>query len=170
MPKPELNSVPSFYHTYIKLVEENDVIAAIQKNAEAAMSLFESIPEEKWGYRYAPDKWSIKEMVQHIIDAERIFCYRSLCFARKEKASLPGFDENLYAHASKADSRKKDQLLNEWKCVRQSSLLLYNSFDEEQLDSVGIANNNPISVHAIGFIIAGHVKHHLNVLNERYLN
>jgi hypothetical protein len=108
-------------------------------------------------------------MLQHIIDAERIFLYRSLCFARGEKASLPGFDENTYAAASKADNRKSEELISEFETVRKSSEQLFASFDDEQLNSTGVANNKPISVNAIGFIISGHVQHHVNVITERYL-
>lgn len=108
-------------------------------------------------------------MVQHLIDAERIFAYRALCIARGETVSLPGFDENIYAAASKADGRTKEELLAEFKTARQSTAQLFVSFDEAQLAATGTANNNSISVNAIGFIIPGHVQHHLNVLEERYL-
>jgi hypothetical protein len=169
MPKPDLSTVPEWYHKYINQVKEEDPNSAIQLNTETSIRFLRSIPEEKWSYRYAEGKWSIREMVQHIIDAERIFSYRALCFARGEKISLPGFEENDYAAASKADKRSKEELIEEFATVRRSIQQLFGSFDEEQLNSIGIANNNPISVNAIGFIIPGHVQHHINILKERYL-
>ena len=169
MPKPDLTAVPAWYHGYINLVKEDDVHQAIKANTEASLSFFRSIPGEKWMHRYAVGKWSIKEMLQHIIDAERIFSYRALCFARKDKTPLPGFEENDYAAASNADKREKEELITEFEAVRKSIEQLFASFDEEQLSSTGISNNNRISVNAIGFIIPGHVQHHVNVLKERYL-
>src|SRR6476660_5143531 len=102
MARPNLSEVPSFYHNYVKLVEEDNVAEAIQSNGERSLSFFRNIPSEKWDHSYAEGKWTLKELLQHIIDGERIFCYRALCFARGEKTSLPGFDENTYAAASKA--------------------------------------------------------------------
>ena len=169
MPRPDLNKVPGFYHRYVNFVKEEDVHAAIENNTNTAISLLERIPEEKWSYRYAEGKWSIKEMIQHVIDADRIFSYRALCFARGEKISLPGFEENDYAEASDADRRTKKELISELATVRQSIQQLFRSFSEKQLVGAGTANGNPISVNAIGFIIPGHLEHHLNVLKERYL-
>src|SRR5918993_4660108 len=164
MPKPDLLTIPEWYHKYVNQVQEPDLNKAIQTNTEASIQFLHSIPEERWNHRYAEGKWSIREMIQHIIDAERIFSYRALCFARGEKTSLPGFEENDYAAASKADSRSKGELIEEFETVRKSIQQLFSSFDEKQLNAVGVANNNPISVNAIGFIIPGHVQHHINIL------
>jgi hypothetical protein len=169
MPRPDLSTVPAFYHKYVTQTKEDDVNAAIQANTAASLSFFRSIPDDKWDYRYAEGKWSIKEMLQHIIDADRIFSYRALCIARGEKASLPGFEENEYAAASNADRRSPEELISEFETLRKSIQQLFASFGEGQLSSVGVANNNPISVNAIGFIIPGHTQHHLSVLKERYL-
>jgi len=169
MPKPDLSTVPEWYHKYLNQIREEDLNNAIKKNTESVVQFLRSVPEEKWSYRYAEGKWSIREMIQHIIDAERIFSYRALCFARGEKISLPGFEENDYAAASKADKRSKEELIEEFETVRKSIEQLYASFDDEQLKAVGVSNNNSISVNAIGFIISGHVQHHINVLKERYL-
>ncbi|RYZ44623.1 MAG: DinB family protein [Chitinophagaceae bacterium] len=168
MPKPELAAIPPFYHNYIKQVEEGEILPALQSSHEKVVSILGSIPEEKWSNRYAEGKWSILEMVQHMIDTERIFAYRALCIARGEKASLPGFDENAYAATSNAERRSKEDLLEEWTVVRKATILLYQSFTEEQTINAGTANNFPIGVDAIGFIAAGHVRHHLNILKERY--
>lgn len=169
MPKPDLATIPSFYHRYVQLVQEDDVVTALEKNTNEFLSFINSIPEEKWDHRYAEGKWSIKEMVLHMSDAERIFSYRALCISRGEIKSLPGFEENDYAAASKADKRSKKDLVSEFEAVRNATLSLFRSFDEEQLNNFGTANNNSISVVAIGFITVGHVMHHCNVLKERYL-
>ena len=169
MPQVELSRVPVFYHKYINLVNETDLSSAMQNHQQNLVSVLKNIPDEKWDYRYAEGKWSIKELVQHIIDSERIFCYRALNFARKDTNELPGFDENEFASVSKADKRSKQDLIDELITVQRSSLQLFASFDEEQLDQSGKANGNSIYVNGIGFIIVGHALHHLKVLKERYL-
>lgn len=169
MAKPDLATIPAIYHKYVNLVEEDTAAGALEKSTATTRNFFVSIPEEKWDYRYAEGKWSIKELVQHMIDTERIFSYRALCFARGEKQSLPGFDENVYAASSSAGRRMKDELIEEFDAVRKATEILFRSFDEDQLGKTGHANNNPVSVNGIGFITAGHVLHHLNVLRERYL-
>ena len=169
MPKPDLSRVPTFYHNYISKVQQDDINAIFETHQQESVTLLQTIPETKWDYRYAEGKWSIKELVQHIIDAERIFAYRALCFARKDSNSLPGFDENTYVVHSKADNRTKSSLINELQNVQRSTADLFASFDDDQLDSTGTANGNPIYVLGIGFIIVGHVLHHLEVLKTRYL-
>ena len=169
MPKPELATVPPFYHNYIRQVQQEALTEAIRINTGEVLSVFDAMPPQKWNYRYAEGKWTVKELLQHMIDTERIFCYRALRFARKDQTPLPGFDENLYASTANAGHRNEDELLAEFKAVREASAFLFRSFDDEQLSATGVSNNNPISVNAIGFILAGHAKHHLNILQERYL-
>ncbi len=169
MPKPDLSRVPAFYHKYIDYVMQDDLENAFTQTQKNLIDLLASVPDEKWDYSYAEGKWSIKELVQHLIDAERIFCYRALCFARKDNVALPGFEENNYAKNSKANQRSKESLLQEFQFVQQSSAAMFNSFDKEQLEASGIANNNSIYVSAIGFIINGHALHHKKILEERYL-
>jgi uncharacterized damage-inducible protein DinB len=166
----DLSDIPEFYHKYVRLVQEETVLEALKNQGANALRFLENIPDDKWTFRYAEDKWSIKEMVQHIIDTERIFTYRALCIARGEKKSLPGFDENNYAAHSAADRRKKEDLIEEFNIVRHSATALFQSFTDEQLMAKGTANNNPIGVNGIGFITVGHVMHHLAILKERYLN
>lgn len=161
--------VPEFYHKYIRQVQAPDLETALEVHATSLPALLGALPDEHWSYRYAPGKWSIREVVQHIIDTERIFCYRALCFTRGESASLPGFNENLYANQSRADQRSKESLLEEFDTVQKGTRFLFQSFDPAHLDASGIANGNPIYVKGIGFIIAGHCQHHLNILQERYL-
>ena len=167
--RPDLSRVPHFYHGYINLVEGDDLNKLFEQHQSETYKFFDSIPENRWNYRYAEGKWSIKELVQHLIDAERIFAYRALRFARKDSTELPGFEENDYAIASNADKRNKNDLVEELKSVNVSSALLFKSFDEEQLERSGVANNNSIYVRAIGFIMIGHALHHKKIVKERYL-
>jgi uncharacterized damage-inducible protein DinB len=169
MPKPDLSRIPQYYHNYINQVQGDNIPSIFTQHQQEPLAFLNTIPNEKWDYAYAEGKWSIKEMVQHIIDAERIFCYRALCFARKDKTSLPGFDENTYAQYSKANNRTKEDLLAELSIVQKGAATLFASFDEEQLNATGTANGKPIYVLGIGFIIVGHTLHHLNILKERYL-
>jgi uncharacterized damage-inducible protein DinB len=169
MARPKLEDIPSFYHNYVNKVTEDEVVEALKNNTKEAIELLNGIDDNKWDHRYAEGKWSIKELVQHINDAERIFCYRALTFARRDNTPLPGFEENDYALHSKANTKDKNFLVKEFEVVRNASLALFTGLDEEQLLSVGTANGNKISVLAIGFIMAGHVKHHLDILKERYL-
>lgn len=169
MPKPDLTRIPQYYHRYVAQVQEDDLLKAFTQYQPQNITFFRNIPNEKWNHRYAEGKWTIKEMVQHIIDAERIFQYRALRFARRDKTQLPGFDENLFAANSDAEKRSKDDLINELSVVQQSSLVLFQSFTNEQLNASGIASDNEVYVEGIGFILIGHTLHHINVLKERYL-
>ena len=167
--RPDLSRVGNSYHNYINLVTEDDLMEAFDKESASFIRFLDTIPTEKYDYRYAEGKWTIKEVLQHIIDAERIFAYRALRFARKDTTPLPGFDENLFAAASKADKRSWDKLVEEFKVVRRSSELLFHSFDEDQLQSDGISSNSPNYVLALGFILIGHATHHQKIIKERYL-
>jgi len=169
MPRPDLTRVPEYYYQYINQAEGEDLKETLNKQNRAFEKFLKNIPKEKRNYRYANGKWTIKEVLQHIIDAERIFAYRALSFARKDTTPLPGFDENNYAANSKGEQRKWKDLVNEFQSVRQSTGLLFSSFDDEQLESGGTANGKSNYVLAIGFIIAGHANHHIKVIKEKYL-
>lgn len=169
MPRPDLSRVPAYFHNYINQVNENDLAEAIQNQTKIFFTFLSSIPSDKIDFSYAHGKWTIKEVLQHIIDAERVFAYRALCFARKDSTPLPGFDENSYADNSKAAARNWVDMVEEFKYLRQSSTLLFKSFDSEQLDAVGIANSNSNYVLGIGFILVGHVNHHMAVITNKYL-
>ncbi|MFZ1530393.1 MAG: DinB family protein [Ferruginibacter sp.] len=169
MPRPVPGTYPSYFETYISLIKENDVSEAIRAQDAFINDYFLSIPQNKHEYAYAPGKWTLKELLQHIIDTERIFQYRALCFARGEKQSLPGFEEDDYAAASNANARNWQDLCSELKSVRKSSLVLYESFTDAMLGQAGVANNKSFSCNAIGFCIAGHLQHHKNIIEERYL-
>jgi uncharacterized damage-inducible protein DinB len=170
MPRPDLNRVPVFYHNYIKLADSDDLVNSMKEQADSFRKFLDSIPDNVTDYRYAEGKWSIKELVQHCIDAERIFAYRSLCIARKDQTALPGFDEEAYAKNAKTENRNWQSLKEEFSVVRQSSVILFETFDEEQLEATGTASGNSNYVRAFGFILVGHLRHHENILRERYLN
>ncbi len=169
MPNVDLTRVPSFYHKYIQKVAANELDEAFRIHQAELINTLRSLPEDKWDFRYAEGKWSVREMVQHMIDAERIFCYRALCFARRDPNPLPGFDENSYVESSNGDQRSSRELIEEMQVVQKASALLFASFTPEMLEETGVANNNPIYVKAIGFIVVGHTLHHLEVMKERYL-
>ena len=167
--RPDLSRVGTSFHNYINQVTEDELAKAFDKQSASFVRFLETIPAGKYDYRYAEDKWTIKEVLQHIIDAERVFSYRALRFARKDTTPLPGFDENLFAANAKADARPWDKLVEEFKVVRRSSELLFKSFDEDQLQSDGISSNSPNYVLALGFILIGHAMHHQKITKERYL-
>lgn len=166
---PDLSRVGAWYHNYIKLVPETDLISAFANQDNNLIEFFSNIPASKRGYRYAEGKWTIQEVLQHIIDAERVFTYRALRFARKDSTPLHGFDENLYAANAKADTRQWDDLMEEFIHTRKSSEFFFCSLDEDQLEANGISSGSPIYVRALGYIVIGHPLHHRNVLKERYL-
>lgn len=167
--RPDLTRVPEFYHNYINQVPEDDLAMAFRNQTAAVIDFFENIPSNKIDHAYAEGKWTIKEVLQHIIDAERIFSYRALRFARKDPTPLPGFDENLFAANAKAAGRDWKDLLEEFKVVRKATEFLYRSFDEEQLNATGTSNNSSIYVLAFGYISVGHAIHHTNIIKQRYL-
>jgi hypothetical protein len=168
MPRPSVTEYGAFYQTYINYTSGKDYSILVQQYNERIIEAWNAIPTEKINFAYAPDKWTIKQMLQHVIDTERIFAYRALAIARKEPAALLGFDENEYAKNATASHRNWKEMIAEWKILRQSTNILFGSFTEEDLKQKGTASNLPISVNALGFIIFGHALHHLHVLKERY--
>ena len=169
MPKPSPTTYPAYFKKYIDLVPEEDLAAAFSNQLPAINDLLNSITEERSMYAYEAGKWTLKELLQHMSDAERVFNYRALCIARKETVSLPGFDENDYAENSNANDRPWQKLVDEFLAVRKSTELLYESFTDDVLNYSGISNNNSITVNSLGFITAGHFYHHKNIIEERYL-
>jgi uncharacterized damage-inducible protein DinB len=169
MPRPDLQKVPAHLHEEINLVQQDNLDDAFSRHADA-VSFLKTVPEEKWSYRYAEGKWSIRQVVQHLIDAERIFCNRALVIARKDKTtSLVSFDQDEYEVTSKADKRTKDDLISELAALQQSSIKFFRSFDDEQLQTRGTIGNYTIDVNALGFVVVGHTLHHLKLIKERYL-
>lgn len=155
--------------TWVKAAGEVNLMEELEISLHDFIRFVQNIPMDKFDYRYAEGKWTIKEIIQHIIDTERIFAYRALRISRNDLTPLPGFDENIFAENTSANSRTIQDLLTEFSAVRQSNLLLFKSFSDEQFKRMGTASENPISVRAIGFILIGHQKHHQKIFKERYL-
>lgn len=166
LPSSEYNP---FYHTYIMALGEVSLMDALLTGKEELLSLLEKIPESKLSFAYAEGKWTLAEVLVHIIDTERIFQYRALRFARNDKVDLPGFDQDLFVPYSNANGRTVEDLMAEYKAVRDSTITLFKPFDEGTLKRKGIASGSPMSVRAMGFIISGHQAHHLRIIRERYL-
>ena len=169
MTRPAIEFVPDFYKGYVQLVKDFDVIEALTKSSAHTLELIRSIPETQGEYRYAEGKWSIKELINHMMDAERIMSYRALRFARNDKTALHGFEENDYAPEANAHARTLWQLSNEMERLRATTLDLFNSLTPVMLERNGTANHNSFSVLTMGYIIAGHESHHRKILQERYL-
>jgi len=167
MNRPQIEDYPQWYKRYIDLVD-GDVLEILTTQAEA-FAQFVNSHADKADYAYAPGKWTIKEMFGHIIDTERIMVFRLTCFARGEKAAIPGFDEDQYVINAHFKDRNLESLCEEFVTLRKSNLFLLKSLNEEELNRVGNANGNEISVRSLVFILAGHVMHHQNVIVERYL-
>ena len=163
------NEYSKFNATYIQAAGDEDLYEDLEISLHAFIRFVQDIPMDKFDYRYADGKWTIKEIIQHIIDKERVFSYRALRISRNDKTPLPGFDENEFALNTNANDRHLQSLLTELSIVRQGTLALFKSFSEEQLKRIGTASDNQISVRAIGFIIIGHQKHHQTVFQEKYL-
>jgi hypothetical protein len=168
MARPDLSRIPEYFHVYVRQVKGDELPEVFKTQSAEFIPFLESIAPEKTGYRYAEGKWSMKEVLQHIIDTERIFAYRALCIARKDSTAFPGFDENAYTENSGADKRDWKDLVDELRWVRRSTELLFSSFNDEQLETSGTASGKSIYVRGIGFTIAGHVTHHITILKERY--
>ena len=170
MAKPHLSEIPEFYQGYIKAVEYDELIPGLISSGNETIDLLKSIPEASANYRYAEGKWSIKELVAHMIDSERVFAYRALSFARNDTTELPGFEENEWAQEMNAEARKLYKLIEEYNNVRASTIDLFSSFSQDMLNRCGVANGSTMSVNAIGFMIIGHETHHRRILNERYFS
>jgi len=158
-----------FYETYISLANEADLVEELEISVHEFIKFVQNIPMDKFDYRYAEGKWTIKDIIQHLIDSERVFAYRALRIARNDKTPLPGFEENDYADEANGNKRNLKDLLTELALVRQSTIMLFKNFSEEILLRKGTASDKPVSVRALGFIIIGHQKHHQKVFQERYL-
>lgn len=169
MPRPAENEYASFYRNYIQLAEGNDACTLLKDQFDEMKCFLEAIPHEKADYAYENGKWSIRILLQHIIDAERIFAFRALWIARGSTAPLPGYDENAFAEQSITKLPELDALKSELITLRRTTIDLFNSFNAEMLQRSGMANESLITVNALGFIIAGHFRHHQQILLDRYL-
>jgi hypothetical protein len=158
-----------YYKKYIDLVSNVHLLEAMATGLTDTLDFFENIPSDKLNFRYAKGKWTPKDILLHLIDTERVFCYRAMCFARDKNANLPGFDENLFAQNAAANSRNLNDLLNEYVLVRTATICLFKGFDAKMLLQIGKGNDSPMSVRSAGFIICGHEIHHCNFIKEHYL-
>jgi hypothetical protein len=165
------NEYALFYEPYIEALVSNEknILENLKETHLEAIALLKDLPETKQHYRYAEGKWTIKELIQHFIDAERVLSYRALRFARRDATNLPGYEEDDYVKNSNGDTRDYNDLLEEFSAVRNATILLFNSFTHESLQRIGSANGSIISVRALGFIISGHLQHHLTIIKDRYL-
>ncbi|HEX8269831.1 MAG TPA: DinB family protein [Flavobacterium sp.] len=160
----------AFYAPYLATLTNEDLIEELEISLHRLIRFVQEIPMDKYDYRYAEGKWTIKDILQHLIDAERIFSYRALRFARMDKTPLPGFEENDYADVANGYRRSIKDLLTELSIVRQSTLALFKTFSDDLLLRRGVASEREMSVRAVGFIIIGHQNHHQRVFQERYLD
>ena len=166
--KSQIVQMPQFFDRYINLADDLDIVEALEKY-DTIETLVDQQKLEKLGdQKYAPGKWTVKDIVQHITDNERIQAYRAMRFSRNDKSSLPGYDENLLADNTNASARSLNDLLAEFAAVRRSNILLYRSFSDEMQQRTGICFNTNISVLALGFVLVGHQIHHSNIIRERY--
>ena len=167
--KPAPSEYPPYFETYLKRLPDTDILALLAEQVEKLASLFENMAEADAEKGYAEGKWSLKELLQHMLDTERIMAYRALCFSRKEETMLPGFDEDNYAANSDANRRALADILAEYRLQRQSTIALFKSFSPEMLMRVGKANNAQHNVRSIVWVIAAHENHHLGIIQTRYL-
>lgn len=167
--KPDLNTIPEFYKGYIQSVLDNEYKDVLSNVYDDSIAILSYLSEEKANYAYTEGKWTIKDIVQHLIDSERIFAYRMVAISRGEKQSIFGYDHNDYVNCAKANNRSFDSLLNEFKNLHQSTKDLIASFSPEMLQLVNNVNGANIKVIDLIYINGGHQKHHMNVLKKRYL-
>ena len=159
-----------YIQRYLDLVPSENWLEEMKISGNSTLEIYRNLSPEQSNFAYAEGKWTMKELLQHLIDAERIFVYRAMRFARKDKTELPGWDEEEYANHYFSAKRRVESLTEEFETVRKSSLIFFENLNPQQLSETGIANGNEISVETIGKLVVGHNIHHVNIMNERYLN
>ena len=165
-----VNEHDPYYGQYIaKLQPEISLIEGFEQGMETTLQFFNTVPEEKLQYRYESNKWTIKEVLQHLIDTERIFMYRCFRIARRDNTSLAGFDQNQYIEPSKANHKSRKELLEEYTIERKHSIMLLKSFSDDDLKHIGVANQGSMSARAAAFTVIGHELWHIGIIKERYL-
>lgn len=169
IPRPASSEYAPFYETYVSAVPDGDLLRLLEDHADELLGLLREFGEARGDERYTPDKWSVKEVVGHMADSERVFAYRALRFARADTTPLPGFEQNGYVEAAGFDRRTLADLAEEFADVRKATLKLFAGLGEEALARSGTANGHPMSVRAVAWVIAGHERHHARILRERYL-
>ena len=167
--RPAPGDYSTYYENYIKLIEGDDILKILNEQSKKTQDILNSFSEHRGNFRYADGKWTVKELVGHLLDTERVFAYRALCIARGEKKSLPGFDQDDYVKEGNFNRRELFDLNYEFRLLRESNLLLFRTFTPEMLKLKGFANESSVTVLAILFMIEVHEKHHMNVLREKYM-
>ena len=167
--RPEKTEYPAYCEGYVARVPDGDIVGTLTEQANEMAALLASIPESRGQFRYAEDKWSIKELIGHVIDSERVFAYRALRFARGDATELSGFEQDDFVRGGAFDKRSLSDLANEYQSVRGATLSLVASLDEDAWARRGAANKNEVSVRGLAYIIAGHERHHVEILKTRYL-
>ena len=168
MARPQPNESAPFYQKYIALAEGNSISEIVEKYAFELQEFYNDLPESKADFAYAENKWTVKQVLQHLADAERVFAYRALRISRNDETPLAAFDENAYIENGFASDRSLSSLKQEFNAVRAATDIFLLSLNEEQAGRIGTASNNPISVNALAYIIYGHLLHHKKILKERY--
>ena len=169
MNRPETHEFDPYYSNYISLNEGDNVLPVLDAQPAALRAVFHHVPEEKGTFAYADGKWTIKEVLSHLIDGERMFAYRTLRISRGDATPIEGFEQDGYIENSNANNRTFADLIEEFDLQRRSNMILLNNISDEGSRRIGTASGRPVSVRALAYIMAGHVTHHLNILNERYL-
>ena len=167
--RPADSEYAPFYAGYVARVPDGDVVALLRAQLGETLALLRDVPESRGGFRYAEGKWSIKEVVGLLADTERVMTYRALCIARGDRTPLPGFDENAFVRHASFDARTLTSLLAELELVRAASIALFETMTAEEAARVGTANDREVSARALAYIVAGHERHHVALLRERYL-
>ncbi|MDQ3749559.1 MAG: DinB family protein [Acidobacteriota bacterium] len=167
--RPEKNEYAEFYETYVSLVEETDVVSALQNQPCDLQKLLADVFEDKENFRYAEGKWSIRELLGHLIDGERVFSYRALRISRDDQTPLASFEEKSYVANSNFSNSKLADLIEEFSLLRRSNILFFKNLNDEAWLRTGTASEAAVSVRALAYIMVGHVRHHANILRERYL-
>jgi hypothetical protein len=168
MGRPSADEYAPFYAGYVSRVTEDDVLRVLEEQPGILKALASGVPSDREIHRYAPDKWSIRQVFGHLVDAERVFGYRAFCFSRCDETPLPSFDENAYVANASSDGVTLAALADEFVLVRESNLAFMRGLADDRWRQVGTASGKPVSVRALAHIMAGHVRHHLKVLEERY--
>lgn len=166
----EAKEYHSYYKAYLeKANTDSNIVEGLKESLKSAVAFYSDIPEEKHNYAYAEGKWTVKDVLLHVIDTERIFTYRALRISRRDKSPMVGFEQDDYVANSYAGNRTLENLIEEYKAVRQATMTLFNSFDSTTLLQIGEASGAPFSVRVLGYITIGHENHHIQIIKERYL-
>ena len=168
--RPEAKESSNYYILYVDQVDGNDFLKVLEEAMPKTVDFLNSLDAAKWDYRYADGKWSIKEVLLHMFDTERIMAYRALRIARNDKAPLQGFEQDEYIPFVDAENRSPESIIEEYKAVRKATIEMFRYFNDDMLNRVGTASGNPFTSRALGFVIAGHEAHHLKIVKERYLD